>query len=172
MAINAEQSDKLVNMAGEWWPAFKPSKASGEAWMIYFRDHTYEAVMLAMLEHHQAGDHYGTPNLKSIIDLLQEPMPDSTAIVAKIDEWYRATSYVSRHPNRQEREEFPLAAECWTLVGGYDAMHNAEWAHKSIQKCYKEAVDNVRFRDSQQAVQNGIERVEQGKLGSGQREVN
>ena len=117
----------------------------------------------AMREHLVSGEHYGKPDIGAIATKMMPQLADPAEVTAKIDEWYRRTDDVSRHPNRQERQDFPVAAEVWDLVGGFHAMHNQSFAHKHIAKAYNTAIASVKARKAAQNI--GIE-------GSTQREVN
>lgn len=146
MGMNPQRISNLIEIAQEWWPQFQTSENTTEAWFLVLGQYDYEATAIAMREHLVNGNHYGKPDIGAIAKMLGPQFPDKTETKAKIDEWYRATSDVSRHPNRREREEFPLAAEQWDLVGGYEAMHKPAFANPQIAKAYDTAISNVKAR--------------------------
>ena len=161
--MNAQKIQNLVELAQEWWPAFQPTEMTAEAWFFVLGEFDYEPTARAMREHLVSGEHYGKPDIGAIATKMMPQMADPAEVTAKIDEWYRATSDVSRHPNRQERQDFPVAAEVWDLVGGFHAMHNPSYANPQIAKAYDTAIASVKARKATQNI--GIE-------GSTQREVN
>ena len=163
MAMSPSQIAKLVEIASEWWPQFQPTAATADAWFLVLGEFDYEPTARAMREHLVSGEHYGKPDIGAIATKMMPQLADPAEVTAKIDEWYRRTDDVSRHPNREERAQFPVAAEVWDLVGGFHAMHNQSFAHQHIAKAYNTAIASVKARKATQNI--GIE-------GTTQREIN
>lgn len=134
------EMDRLLALAKELWPRFEPTPVTGEAWGFFVSACSYQEVKAAMIVHKRESTDW-QPDIGAIARLLEPEPPQVDDIIALCDSWYRRTDDNNRYPTRDDRDKYPLAAKVWALAGGYDALHDQEWAHQRLRSAYKEAMD-------------------------------
>ena len=149
--MEMDDVDRLVMLAREWYPNWSPTPITADAWYPVIGHHPYPVVAEAMKQQLIAG-HYGSPDIGAVARLLMPQGEDVSEVIAVCDRWYRGTDDIQRLPTRAQRDQHPLAAMCWDIAGGYDALHDRAWAHQRLRKAYEEAAPVMEQRGQQAAL--------------------
>ena len=153
--MDADECARLVMFAKVTWPKLNVDEVTLSGWMEYLEPFPYAAAKEAVKQMGmaQADDRYATPPSPAHIAAKLKPRPQGVdGVIAICDRWYTSTDDVTRHPTRDERQQFPLAAKVWQLAGGYDALHDKEWAHQRLRKAYEEALYATQQYEQQTAI--------------------
>lgn len=145
--MESQEMDRLLALAGELWPRFKPTPLTGEAWLLMLGHNDYSQVKAAMMVHRRESVDW-QPDVGSISRLCDPEPEQIDDVIAICDRWYRMTDDNTRYPTRDERDKYPLAAKVYAIAGGYDALHDANWAHQRLRAAYTEAVEAQASHDA------------------------
>jgi len=141
--MNIQETGKYVALCAAMWPSWKPNAGTVDAWHLVLNETPYGLARDALMI--DANNDYPPPPGR-IAERCKPKGPDASEIINIIDGWYRANDDLNRRPNADDRERHPTAALAWTMVGGFDALHDQAWAHQRIRSVLPKVEEIVKGR--------------------------
>lgn len=141
--MTRDEVAKYVALCKAMWPSWKDNINTADAWHLALESVPYGLARDALLLDAE-GDF--PPPVGRIAARCKPKGPDAAEIINIIDGWYKANDDLNRRPNREDKERHPTAALAWTMVGGFDALHDQAWAHQRIRSVLPQVQDIVKER--------------------------